>query len=281
MIDSVNILFAMTEEELANVLANIELSDLNPGYLIEAFATKTVEEAAPAFLSEDPQKREVARGGLLFDFVVWSIGALSGAGAATTKLSKLAPDAPDVRGFPGSAPTSRALTGSGAPAGSGGPPPRPIVPQVSTAQPLHTLDVINPETPGGRGSWYPPSDVRRMSLARGERGHERGTVALLVTDRAILVGAEPTGALPRTVNEILPPGVLGLRNSTTRMDVSLLDLPVNATHPDRFLIMAAEDAGLDPWRIFISRAPCYDVGGGPCCQTFLTDRAIDWTVAPR
>jgi len=101
MIDSLNNLVSMTEEDWADVLANIDLSDLDPGYLLEAWATKTVEEAAPAFLSEDPQEREVARGGLLFEFVVWSIGALAEVGPTTTLVKSFpdvrSPDAPSPR----------------------------------------------------------------------------------------------------------------------------------------------------------------------------------------
>jgi len=64
---------------------------------MEAWATSTVEEAAPAFLSENPQERELARGALWMDAGLWSIGALADAGPAT-KLAKLLPDAPEVGG---------------------------------------------------------------------------------------------------------------------------------------------------------------------------------------
>jgi hypothetical protein len=154
--------------------------------------------------------------------------------------------------------------------------------QGSAAQPLHTLDVINPEAAGGRGSWSPLTDVRNFSLARGEVGHERGTVGLLVTDQTtMLVGTEKTGVLPTKVGNLLEQGMLAVRNSTTKMDISLLNLDVNASHPDTFLLNAADDAGLQPWFLFLSRDPCFDIGGGPCCLTFLTNRGIDWMVAPR
>jgi hypothetical protein len=97
MIDSLNNLVSMTEEDWANILGDIELSDLNPGYLMEAWATNTVEEVAPAFLSENPQERELARGALWMDAGLLSIGALSGAGPTTTRMTRLIPDAPDFK----------------------------------------------------------------------------------------------------------------------------------------------------------------------------------------
>ena len=97
LVDSMDKLVSMTAEDWANILGNVEFSDLNPGRLMEAWATSTVEEAAPAFLSENPQERELARGALWMDAGLWSIGALADAGPAT-KLAKLLPDAPEVGG---------------------------------------------------------------------------------------------------------------------------------------------------------------------------------------
>ncbi|MBS0150491.1 MAG: hypothetical protein JSR31_06075 [Nitrospira sp.] len=89
-IDSLNNLFSMTTEDWAEVWENI---DLNPGHLFEASATSVAETVVPAFLSEDPQERELARGALWLDAGVWAMGALVDAGPLT-KLNKLLPDSP-------------------------------------------------------------------------------------------------------------------------------------------------------------------------------------------
>ena len=102
-IDSLNNVASMTYEDSANVLERLDLSkiDLNPGHLMEAWATRTVEDAVPAFLSENPQERELARGALWFDAGWWSIGALIDIGPAMTvtpKPSRLIVDAIEVKG---------------------------------------------------------------------------------------------------------------------------------------------------------------------------------------
>lgn len=147
----------------------------------------------------------------------------------------------------------------------------------STTQPLHTLEVINPPTSALPGSLDALAETRRLSLTRGRIGHEMGTVGVLFTDEGMMfVGAEARGALPRVTNEALRSGMLGLRNATTRLDITRLSLPKNAFHPDYFLPRAALDVGQEPWMLIISRPPCV------LCEKYLAFQVeIGWMVAPR
>ncbi|GAA1980200.1 SpvB/TcaC N-terminal domain-containing protein [Microbacterium pumilum] len=68
-------LASMTADDWANTLMQIKLSDLDPRKMMEDWATSTAESLAP-LLSDNPQERELAKGGLGIDFGFWSIGAL-------------------------------------------------------------------------------------------------------------------------------------------------------------------------------------------------------------
>lgn len=114
IIDSVNTFASMTYEDWANVLETVQR--LGPGKLIEASLTKTVEEAAPAFLSNDPYERDIARGKLLQSGLIAVSAELAGTapGLAVTRPrpSTFLPDPPDVGGARVSGTTGTAITWS-------------------------------------------------------------------------------------------------------------------------------------------------------------------------
>lgn len=116
IIDTFNTFASKTYEDWANVLENTTLQDLNPGKLLEASATKTVQEAAPAFLSEDPYERDLARGKLFQNGLIAVsaelVGTAPGLAASRPRPSTFLPDPPDVGGAHASGTASTAITWS-------------------------------------------------------------------------------------------------------------------------------------------------------------------------
>ena len=90
MINSLNNLISMTDEDWVNTIGNIDFNsiDLNPGHLIEAWATNQAEIVGPALFGKNAQEREIARGKLWFDAGWTAIGALIDIGPALTVTPK-------------------------------------------------------------------------------------------------------------------------------------------------------------------------------------------------